>query len=292
MKKNYQTKIKIDKKRQIEEINTTTIVRNLGTHSRRILFGHATLGVVRYEWHAARIGLVIPINWANTDIVVHCQPNSMVALGYQVADAQNVIIENALNGNYEYCLLYEDDVLPPMNALLILSEYLDKAEVPIVSGLYFSRGNPTWPLVFRGRGNGAFYDFQFGEKLWVDGVPTGFVIIHRSILQYLWDNSPEYAMPDGQKLHRVFEFPRKSWYDPEQNRYFSEMGTSDLALCNRIMKDEIFKKTGWTQFAKKKYPFLVDTRIFCRHIDLKTGIIYPDQCPAILMKAGQKLPNR
>ncbi len=41
-----------------------------------------------------------------------------------------------------------------------------------------------------------------------------------------------------------------------------------------MRKLEVFKKAGWPEFQKKKFPFLVDTKIFCRHIDWN-GVQYP-----------------
>jgi hypothetical protein len=41
------------------------------------------------------------------------------------------------------------------------------------------------------------------------------------------------------------------------------------------MNENILEKTGWKKVAKRKYPVLVDTGIFCRHIDVNTGKQYP-----------------
>jgi len=40
------------------------------------------------------------------------------------------------------------------------------------------------------------------------------------------------------------------------------------------MKDDIFIKAGWPKYAKMKYPFLVDTKIFINHVD-HAGRMYP-----------------
>lgn len=272
---------KSNRARKIEKLNGTTIVKNLGPHHRRILFGIPTLGVVRMEWAVVRRGLTIPVNFQSGEITSSHLPESVISMNYQVADAQNVIVERAILDKYEWCLLYEDDILPPFDALIRLSDYMEKGYVPIVSGLYFTKGSPSWPLVFRGRGNGAYTKFNIGDLVWADGVPTGFLLIHCSILKYLWDNSPNYKLPDGKLIKEVFKFPRDSWYDPEKDRYFSHMGTSDLYFCDRIIKEKVFEKTGWVKFAKKKDPFLVDTTIFCNHIDIN-GVVFPHQASSIL----------
>lgn len=38
---------------------------------------------------------------------------------------------------------------------------------------------------------------------------------------------------------------------------------------------KIVGDTGWKKIAKKEFPFLVDTNIFCKHIDLTSGKTYP-----------------
>jgi hypothetical protein len=185
------------------------------------------------------------------------------------------------------CLLWEDDVLPPFDALMKMNQHMIDQTAPIVSGLYFSKGEPSWPLVFRGRGNGAYLNFKLGDRVWCDGVPTGFLLIHGSILQYMWANSEEYKLPDGRKCRRVFQFPRESWFDPEQDKYFAQMGTSDLHFCDRLMKEKVFAKTGWKKFASMKYPFLCDTSIYAQQIDLQ-GKYYPAGCTKILAPKRSK----
>jgi hypothetical protein len=272
--------------RKVTKLPGTTIVQNKGVHHRRVLIGVPTLGIIRIEWDVHRRGQAIPINWQSGEVTASHQPKSVVSLGYSVADAQNVIVERAFLDKYEWLLLWEDDVLPPFNALLMLDKHMNNQTAPIISGLYYSKGNPSWPLVFRGRGNGAFRDFKMGDRVWCDGVPTGFFLCHMSIINYLWAHSPEYKLPDGRKVREIFKFPRESWYDPEQDRYFAQMGTSDLFLCDRIIKEKILEKTGWKKFGNLQYPFLIDTKIFCQQIDLN-GIYYPAQAEEILLPLGE-----
>lgn len=267
--------------RKITKLPGATIVQNKGVLTRRILIGVPTLGVIRIEWDIHRRGQAIPINWQSGEITASHLPESVISMGYGVADAQNVIVERAYLDKYEWLLLWEDDVLPPFNSLIALNMHIEKKTAPIISGLYYSKGNPSWPLLFRGRGNGSFRDFKMGDRVWCDGVPTGFFLCHMSIINYLWENSKEYALPDGRKIREVFKFPRDSWYDPVQDRYFAQMGTSDLFLCDRIIKEKVFEKTGWKKHAQMKYPFLVDTKIFCQQIDLN-GVYYPAQATEIL----------
>jgi hypothetical protein len=148
---------------------------------------------------------------------------------------------------------------------------------PVVCGLYYCKGSYPEPLLFRGRGNGYFHNWKFGDKVEVDGVPMGCTLIHCTVLKVMYDNSEVYSVPSQYgpvTVRRVFETPRMSWHDPESGKYNSQGGTEDIPWCDRVMKDKILEKAGWKEAAKKKNPFLCDTSIFCQHLD-RSGAIYP-----------------
>jgi len=177
----------------VRQASAGVIVYNEGNMKKNILIGHPTLGSIRYEWHVHRMGQIVPINWQSGQIASNHLPDPIAAgvIGYHTADAQNVIAWHAVKNNFEWLLLWEDDVLPPFDAMICLDRYTHSREYPVVSGLYFSKGVPSWPLIFRGRGNGAFLNFRIGNRVWCDGIPTGFLLVHMSVIRWLWDNSPE-----------------------------------------------------------------------------------------------------
>jgi hypothetical protein len=168
-------------------------------------------------------------------------------------------------------------------------------EVPIISGLYFTKSEPPEPILYRGRGNGSFRDFKLGDKVWCDGIPFGLTLIHGSIIKALWNESPEYQI-GNEITRRVFELPnfntKNFGFDNADNGgYGYTRGTTDLNFCKRIMKDDIFTKAGWPKYAKKKYPFLVDTNIFVQHID-NSGRNYPlGGVPRRYAPIGNKKPR-
>jgi hypothetical protein len=243
-----------------------TVIQDSGDpeYTKRLLVGTATTGLVRIEWVGARYGNIIPVNWSM--VTFQHFIDSYIPLRYQVDDAQNMIAKEAVEKGYEWCLLLEHDVIIPPDCFIRINEYMRKADIPIVSGLYYTRSRPSEPLLFRGRGNSFFDKWQMGDRVWVDGIPTGIVLIHGSILKAMWAESPEYAVR-GAITRRIFETPRKLWYDPETDSGSILSGTSDLWWCDRIMKENFFTKAGWPKYQKKKYPFLVDTQLFCRHIN-------------------------
>ena len=198
------------------------------------------------------------------------------ALGYSIDDAYNMIVKRAIDVEAEWLLIIEDDVLLPPDAFVKIANYMDRAQYPVVSGLYYLKAEPTEPLLFRGRGSGAFHDFELGDLVMVDGVPMGCLLIHMSILKWFYDNedTPVYNTIDGMQVKKVVETPRRLFYDVEKG-YSREEGTQDLYLCDRIIENKVLEKTGWNEAAGEKYPFLVDTSLFCQHIDRNTGKQYP-----------------
>lgn len=237
----------------------------------RVLVATPTMGNIRMEWALARWGQIIPMNWTMVQYMEYI--NSYVPMNYTVPDAQNLIVKEALEKGFEWLLLIEDDTAPQPDAFVRLNKYMRDRTVPVISGVYFSRSEPSEPLVFRGRGNSVYWDWKFGDLVWCDGVPTGFLLIHCSILKAMWDESPEY-ISKGQTVRRVFDVPEEVRMNPELTMIETLTGTSDLRWCTRVMKEGFFEKAGWPKYQKMKYPFLVDTNILCMHID-KDGTVYP-----------------
>lgn len=251
----------MNKKTPVRAIRS--IVNDSGDTSyvNRILVGTAATGLVRVEWVASRYSQIIPMNWSQVQVNEYMA--GYYPTRYQVADAQNLIVKQCLIGDFEWLFLLEHDVMLPDNALLLLNEYMRDAQIPVVSGLYYSRSRPSEPLVFNGRGNSVFTDWKLGDKVWCDGVPTGCLLIHHSILKLMWSESPEYIIKN-QVVRRVFETPRKLILENGQHNAIS--GTSDLWWCDRVMRENVIERAGWT-VPDKTSPFLVDTNLFCKHIN-------------------------
>ncbi|MCP4716173.1 MAG: hypothetical protein GY868_13735, partial [Deltaproteobacteria bacterium] len=183
----------------------------------------------------------------------------------------------ALEMGVDWLVSIEDDVLIPPDLLIKFGQYMDKGEDPVVSGLCYTRSEPAQPLLFRGRGNGPFHGWKLGQRVMVDGLPMGCLLIHTSILKAVSEISPEYQTFDGQTLRKVFETPRRVTFDPQTGSSERQEGTQDLFFFDRVIENDILKKTGWKKAARRKYPFVCDTSIFCQHIDRQTGHQYPGQ---------------
>lgn len=254
------------------EAPTHELVQNNGRfgYQSRMMMGTPTRGTVRIEWHHALAGQILPANWCTGTMIVPM--STLIPIRFQVADAQNVIVQSAVAGGYEWLLLLEDDVLPPRNLFVRLTEYMKRAEAPVISGLYYQKSEPSEPLIYRGRGNGAFDDFQPGDLVWADGVPTGCLLISGDLLRVMYNESEEYEV-GGQRVRRVFEDKSGGWI-LEDGTISVSSGTSDLHWCRRVIEGDFFAKSGWTEFQEREWPFLVDTRIACGHIT-PDGQVFP-----------------
>jgi hypothetical protein len=253
------------------QIKNTLVNSNDPGYTNRLLVATPTTGLIRMEWALARWGCIIPTNWSQVQMVQWL--STYAPIQYLIADAQNMIIKEAIEKNYEWVFLWEHDVIPQPDAMLRLNDHIRSEKNPIVSGLYYTKSVPAEPMIYRGRGNSYFTDWEFGDEVYTDGVPTGFLLIHSSILRAMWDESPEYIV-NGQKTRRVFNTPRDMWNDPITGQVNSTTGTSDLDWCTRVMEGKYFEKAGWKKHQKMRYPFLIDTAIFCKQID-ENGVQYP-----------------
>lgn len=260
----------------MKDSSLNSFPENIKKITTRLLIGTPTLGSERMEFVQARYGQTIPTNFSLVD--VHQYMTSCAPLGYQVADAENLIAKVVVEGKFEWLISWESDNLPPLDALVKINQYIIRNDTPVVSGLYFTKSSPPEPILYRGTGNGYYANWRLGNKVWVDGIPFGFCLINGRIIKALWDESPEYVV-NGIITRRVFDNPSESYIDPITGGWMNFSGTSDLAWCKRIMENDIFKKAGWPQYQKKKYPFLVDTTIFLKHIDRQTGQQYPLSLP-------------
>jgi len=247
--------------------NYRSIVQDSGDpgYVNRLLIGTACTGLVRIEWHQAMTGQIIPTNWSKVQMLQFM--NSFYPLRYQVDDAQNMIVKHCIEGDFEWLLLIEHDTIIPPDAFIRFNEYIREKRHPVVSGLYYTRSEPSEPILYRGRGTSFYKEWKPGDKVWVDGVPTGCLLIHAGILRAMWAESEEYAV-GGIKTRRVFHTPNNVWFDPESGQYNTKSGTSDLEWCTRVMEGSYFAKAGWSEYQGMRWPFLVDTGLKCIHIDM------------------------
>lgn len=234
------------------------------TMSKRLMISVPLTGLIRAEWALARYGQVIPCNWSQVEMVSWLDMFS--PMGFLVADARNMAVQQFITGGWEWLFFIDHDVILPINTFVKLNEYMLDGSIPIVGGLYFTKSVPSEPLIYRGIGTSHYRNWKFGDKVWVDGMGLGCHIIHRSIMEAVYKESPEYQVGTA-KARRVFETPGNSVFDAEHSAWYTTGGTEDLTFYQRLKKDKILAKAGWPKYQKMEYPYLCDTGLFCRHIN-------------------------
>lgn len=250
---------------------TTNMIVNKESIQKRIMFGVPMTGLVRAEWMLARYGQIIPCNWSHAEIIQFIDQYSPI--GYTVADARNIISNEAVRQGFEWLFFIDHDVILPQTTLLKINERIINSNIPVFSGLYFTKSLPSEPLIYRGFGNGYFSNWELGDDVWVSAVPMGCTVINVKLLEVMYYESEEYSI-GGIKYRKIFETPNKAVIDIETGNAGILSGTEDIEWSKRVIKDKIFEKAGFKEFQNKKYPFLVDTSIFCKHIDFN-GKQYP-----------------
>jgi hypothetical protein len=131
------------------------------------------------------------------------------------------------------------------------------------------------PLIYRGSGARAHRDWRAGDVVWCSGVPTGALLLHRSILEaWAREQDVEWYTLAGYpySLRKVFQQPSRVWI--EEGGVHVASGTSDLWWSQQTIDRNLLAKSGWPAYQKKAYPYVVDTGLGFKHIDRVTGVQY------------------
>ena len=248
------------------------LLKGSSSQKARLMLGIPTTGLTRSEFWLALRALGIPTNWSSSERIFFL--NESMPIGYSVADARNIIVEAAVQHNFEWLLFIDHDVLVPKHLFVTLNQYMLHADRPLVSGLYFTKSNPAEPLVYRGRGNSYYRTWQLGDTFDVDGCGMGLMLMSVALLKVMWEDAPEYLADGKYLVRKVFETPSMSWIDTETLEYRSFTATEDLSFFTRMHEGGYLAKAGFPKVAKKKYPIRMDTSLFAYHID-NAGIRYP-----------------
>ena len=205
----------------------------------------------------------------------------MVIQGMEVGAAYTAAIENILANpalaKFKYILTVEDDNIIPFipntqGALMMLYEDIEKFNLDVVGGLYWTKGNPSMPLLYgdpnkgrdavegmfkvrfpakvqkkgrSGKLNTDGSDWTDGEVVLCNGSGMGFTLYKLDIF----------------KDSRI----EKPWF-----KTVSDHGTKEKPGIRQYTQDlfcfEKLREVG--------YKVAIDTRIKIGHLDTKTGIIY------------------
>jgi len=157
-------------------------------------------------------------------------------IGHKVADAQNIIIQRAIDEGFDYIFFVEDDNLIPRNALVTLMSH----KVDVVGGLYYRKYLPleTAGMHYDEDGTPSSINFEIGD------------VIHHTLV-----------LPSGCTLIKteVFKNMNKPFYK-EIHVNDRVQVTSDTYICEK--------------FREQGIDIITDTNVQCLHIDKQTGKIF------------------
>lgn len=185
-------------------------------------------------------------------------------LSVPVDQARNSFAEKAVEIGAKYIYFWDEDVeVPPqtLRELIYIAEH--NPDAAVVGGIYCLKVDRPEPLVFRGVGQGPYWDWKVGEIFEVDAIGMGCTLLRVEALKGI--EKPWFQTVDDMSAYL-------------DNVNFGEQWTEDLYFCNKL------KQTG-------KWKILAHGQILPAHIDLTTGRAYtlpPDSKPMRLLFPGRK----
>ena len=180
-----------------------------------LLIGIPTLGrPVPFDWAMAFKSMNPPINMNSTIHIVKGKP---------VADARQEIAENAVKIDAKYLFFIGDDTVCPGHTLRqLLYRIENNPNLDVVGGVYCAKCDPSYPLVFRGNGQGAYWDWKIGEFFEVTGLGMDCTLIRTETLKRL--SKPWFKTVDGDQFLDGIN-KAESW-------------TEDLWFFNKLFKEK------------------------------------------------------
>ena len=143
-----------------------------------LVIGIPTLGrPIPLEWAFAFKSLSPPSNY---NCIIHVVNNQ------EVANARNEIAKVAIEKDAKYLFFLGDDVVPPNHTLRQLILHMENnPNIGVIGGVYCSKTEPPAPLVFRGNGQGSYWDWKIGEVFEVTGMGMDCTLIRVQVLKDL-----------------------------------------------------------------------------------------------------------
>lgn len=221
-------------------------MKKILSHGPGLMIGVPTLGrPVPLDWALAFKSMSPPINYNSSFYLVK---------GKEVADARNEIAAAALKASSKYLFFLGDDVVcPPHTLRQLIFRMENNPNLGIVGGVYCCKCDPSFPLVFRGNGNGSYWDWKIGEYFEVTGMGMDCTLIRTEIFNKI--SQPWFKTVDTDK-----------YIDNENS---AESWTEDLYFCNKVAEETDYK-------------VFIDSAVICNHWDVYADRAYclpPDSLP-------------
>jgi predicted SAM-dependent methyltransferase len=190
------------------------------------------------EWAFAFSQLHPPMNYNVEYALVKGKP---------VDEARNHLAKQAIAKKCKYMFFIDEDVTPPAHAIRQLIMHLEHfPDYAIAGGIYCHKSPPPQPMVFRGNGQGPYWDWKLGEVFECSGLGMGCAMIRVDCFKDL--EEPYFKTIDSVE----------AFMDGINQ---GEMWTEDLYFCDKL------QKTG-------KWKIMADGGLLPDHWDAKSGTPY------------------
>lgn len=202
--------------------------------------GGSRLEPITIQWYRAMRSLLYPTGYNVGEIRVDAM---------EVGEARCLAAEESLRRGFKYLFFIDADVIVPPTAMQILVYHLDNnPDYDIASGVYTTKSDPPTPLVWDRWGEGVTWDWTLGDVLRknIVGIGMGCALIRCSLFERLPrdKDQPWFLWQEGET-------------ETEGDRHPFLVG-EDIYFCRRTVEEAGAK-------------ILVDTSIYCKHIDWRTG---------------------
>lgn len=194
-----------------------------------------TFGMVSIGFAQKLMGLAHPMSASSM---------MLTPVRLEIGVARNVCVEHVLNikPRPEFIFFIDDDVLVPWDGLIRLFEQ----KLPIVAGMYYLKGSPSYPLLWREDGKMGYLrpgvDFKVGDLVEVLGTGCGCLLVRTE----------------------VFEKVSRPWFKTGPSK------TEVVGMDQHTEDAFFFKKVA----VETDYKVYVDTAVKCGHEDRTTGRIF------------------
>lgn len=154
-------------------------------------------GTFRSYFGAIAVPVLDPGNGTISN-VTHDWSNAMAGLGgglgvtvlrleiknYRVDIAKERLVEMAIKNNCQWILFVDDDTIPPGDALMkMIKLWRSDPKYKVISGVYWSKSDPSVPLVFRGNLEGSYWDWKTTDLIEADAAGAGCLFVDINVFK-------------------------------------------------------------------------------------------------------------
>lgn len=162
-----------------------------------------------------------------------------------IADARNELMEKAIASGADFLFTLSDDVIAPGNTIIqLLHRMWEHPEIDILTGVYWTKGYPSFPYIWKGLQRGPYLDWKMGEIFPIEMAGCDCLMVRLS--DRVKALGPQWYNTD--------------WLWDKDQPYPSELNTEDFYFYSKA------RKAGLTLWC--------DTGVQVLHEDRQSGMLY------------------